>query len=141
MIQTRIESFRRFVPVMLVVAVLACGGGGYDSPTTPPPSGNNPPGGNPPPGGGASPGLTASVAVSDNSFTPATVTIAKTGTVTWTWAGGGYGESHNVTFNNANMTGSGDMADGSFSKTFPDVGTFGYQCTRHSGMSGSVVVK
>ena len=78
--------------------------------------------------------------VADNSFTPSTTTIARTGTVTWTWAGGGYGASHNVTFSDED---SGDKTDGTWTKSFPTAGTFTYRCLNHQaqGMTGSVIVQ
>jgi plastocyanin len=122
-------------PLVLAFTLASCGGGG-DTPTTPPGNngGNNPPsGGNPPTGGG---GNNASVNVVDNAFTPNSVTIPKGGTVTWTWTTG-YGTAHNVTFSD---TDSGNKTEGSWPKTFPNSGTFGYQCTNHPGMTGTVIV-
>lgn len=82
--------------------------------------------------------MSASVSVSDNSFSPTSVTIVPTGTVTWNWTGGGYGTAHNVTFTDAD---SGDMTTGSFSRTFPNAGVYPYRCTNHQGMNGTVVVE
>lgn len=84
---------------------------------------------------------TASVTANlNNTYTPATVTISKGGTVTWTNMGG----FHDVVFD-----------DGSFrepfeplpipwtvTRSFPVKGTFGYHCSVHgaSGMTGVVRV-
>jgi len=76
--------------------------------------------------------------VNDNNFSPTSVTIVPTGTVTWSWTGGGYGTPHNVTFTDAD---SGDMTSGSYSRTFANAGTYNYRCTNHIGMTGSVVVQ
>jgi plastocyanin len=43
-----------------------------------------------------------------------------------------------VTFSGS---GSGDRADGTYQRTFPDAGTFSYQCSNHAGMTGSVIVQ
>ena len=72
------------------------------------------------------------------SFSPTTVTIARTASVTWQWAG----LNHNVTFDAV----TGAPADiptrstGSVSRQFNTAGTFPYQCTLHAGMTGQVVV-
>lgn len=75
-----------------------------------------------------------------NAFVPGVVTIGRLGMVTWT---NNTGVAHNVTF--APATGSPtnvpDLATGSVSRSFTTVGTFGYQCTNHPGMSGQVVVQ
>lgn len=72
------------------------------------------------------------------AFNPTTVTIARTATVTWQWAG----LSHNVTFDAV----TGAPADiptrstGQESRQFNTAGTFPYQCTLHAGMTGQVIV-
>ena len=72
------------------------------------------------------------------TFTPPTVDIALGGTVTWT-----FGQlTHNVTF--GGQTGApaniATMVNSSVPRTFNTAGTFGYNCTVHPGMSGTVVV-
>jgi plastocyanin len=73
------------------------------------------------------------------TFTPATVTIAAGGTVTWQFSG----NTHNVTFTGGTPPG-GNIPDqpagSSQSRTFPTTGSYGYLCTRHNGMTGTVVV-
>lgn len=97
--------------------------------------GTNP---NPPPPGAPS---TATVTTPGETFSPATVTIASGGTVTWQFTGG---TRHNVTFSGTAPTG-GNIPDtdagGSASRTFGNAGTYNYTCTRHSGMNGTVVVQ
>jgi plastocyanin len=79
----------------------------------------------------------ANVSVQDNTFVPASSTIAEGGQVTWTWAGA---VDHNVTF--ATGPNSGDQTSGTFSRTFSTAGSFPYQCTIHgSSMSGTVTVQ
>lgn len=132
-------------PLALAFALASCGGGG-ETPTTPTNNNNNgtgnPPGGGTgnPPGGGGGPPSSAAVTVNDGGFSPGTVVIAKSGTVTWTWSGG-YGTAHNVTFT-ADGDASNDQTEGTFSKTFPNTGVFGYKCTNHPAqMSGTVDVR
>ena len=74
----------------------------------------------------------------NNSFSPSTVTIARTGTVTWS------NESavlHNATFTVAGAPANiPNMGAGNTGRTFPTAGSFSYQCTNHAGMSGTVTV-
>jgi plastocyanin len=128
---------------VLVAALAGCGGGSSGYPTG---SGGQ----NPPPGGGQPPpppSTSASIAVKNNFFDPSSTTVNVNTTVTWTWdscTDDGYGGKecveHNVTF--AGGVGSGNKADGSYSRQFTGAGTFNYQCTIHGqGMSGQVVVR
>jgi plastocyanin len=84
---------------------------------------------------------TSSVTVTTpgTSFSPQTVTIAPGGSVTWQISGA----RHNVTFSGAAPTGGNvpDTENGSATRTFPNAGTYDYQCTRHNGMTGRVVVQ
>lgn len=70
-------------------------------------------------------------------FTPASVTVAAGGTVTWT---GTDAEPHTVT-----ATGRFDSgiiaARGTYRRTFPTAGTYAYVCIIHPGMAGTVVVR
>jgi plastocyanin len=139
--------------VMLAVAVIGCGGGGGDGYPTGNSGGNNT-GGTGNTGGGSgtgTAGATASVSTTQSddgygtavfAFSPASVTITRGGTVTWT------NESstvvHNVTFSTAgsptninNFTSSA----GSVSRQFNTAGTYSYSCTNHTGMTGSVKVE
>ena len=132
----------RIIGLVLCAAALTgiggCGGGGYDS-GTPTGTGNNPP----------PPTSNNSVTVRSSNFSPATITVAKGTTVKWNWdtcSGGdvyGTGQTcvaHNVTFDGASA--SLTQETGSWSRTFPDAGTFNYQCTIHgAAMSGKVVVQ
>ena|SRR5688572_2042279 len=85
----------------------------------------------------AAPPATVTVAATaGNQFNPAQVTVARNGTVTWSFA-----ILHNVTFTTANSPANiPDTGTGSVSRTFPTVGTFAYNCTLHSGMNGTVQV-
>jgi plastocyanin len=74
------------------------------------------------------------------TFTPDSVRIATNGTVTWSFPGP---ELHNVTFAQSAPPGGNipNRNSGSEGRTFPAAGRFDYQCTRHSGMNGVVVVR
>ena len=76
------------------------------------------------------------------SFSPATVKIAAGGRVTWSFAAGA-NSPHNVTFG-ANKPTEGDIGNtdsGDVVRNFPTAGSYPYQCTRHGGMNGTVVVR
>lgn len=77
---------------------------------------------------------------SSNRFSPANVTIAKGGTVTWT---NGSGLQHNVTFSAAGGVPSNvpNHQSGTNARTFNTAGAFAYACTNHSNMVGTVNVK
>ena len=115
----------------------ACGGGGAASDTVG--TGGNPPeqpAPNPPAGAPSANVVTTP----GTTFSPSTITVAQGSTVTWQFTG----NTHNVTFGTAKPTG-GDIpntaAGGTASRTFPNAGTYAYDCTLHSGMSGSVIVQ
>lgn len=137
--------------VMLVVAVIGCGGGGSDGYTTGPTGGTNT-GGTGGTGGtsGGTAGATASVATTQTddgygtavfAFSPASVSITRGGTVTWS---NGSSTVHNVTFSTAGSPaniGNFTSSSGGLSRTFPTAGTYSYQCTNHAGMNGTVKVE
>lgn len=93
----------------------------------------------PPPAG--PPAGTATVTTPGESFSPASVTIPAGGTVTWSFTGSA---RHNVTFGGSAPPG-GNIPDtdvgGTAQRQFPTAGTYPYACTRHSGMTGQVVVQ
>jgi uncharacterized protein YjdB len=72
-----------------------------------------------------------------NQFSPASVDIARGGTVTWNFQ-----TTHNVTFSTlGSPTDIGNTdAGGSGARVFNTAGTFNYLCTLHAGMSGTVIV-
>lgn len=115
-----------------LTAVSAACGGGYSSPTPNPPA-NQPPVVDPagtlitiPPGDG----------YGNSSFNPANLTVAAGASVTWT---------NRDTVKHTTQSGttwSADLEPGaSFSRTFAARGTFGYRCTIHTGMTGTIVVQ
>lgn len=78
--------------------------------------------------------------VSNDRFDPSAISITKGTTVTWTWSSDAV--THNVTFSDSNISGSDNLGAGAtFSKTFPNAGTFSYHCTLHAGMSGTITVQ
>ncbi len=79
---------------------------------------------------------TAQVLIKDFKFQPATITIQKGDTVTWTHPGSA---SHTVKFADSE---SPILKNGAtYSKTFDTPGTFNYECGIHPYMKGTVVVK
>jgi plastocyanin len=103
------------------IAALACSGS--DSPSAPT--------------GGGSSTVTVGTPSGGLTFTPASITVAPNGTVTWNWNSGGV--IHDVTFPDGSN--SGPKSSGTFQKTFPTAGTFNYICSIHgSAMSGTVIV-
>jgi plastocyanin len=121
------------VAVTALLVAAACGG---SSSTAPASNGNTTTGG----GGTTQTPLNTINATNQNTFDPNSLTIGVGGTVTWAFAGTG----HNVTFNTvvgrpADIGGSN--ASVSIARTFGTTGTFGYQCTIHSGMTGTIIVQ
>lgn len=112
------------------LSLAACGGDDDDGQTEP-----------------TAPALPATAAVaasgSANTFTPAQVSIRRTGTVTWTF---GSPRPHNVIFN-AGTAGApadipGNNTNVEVSRTFNTAGTFNYICSIHgAAMSGTVTVQ
>ncbi|MBD0321184.1 MAG: Ig-like domain-containing protein, partial [Gemmatimonadetes bacterium] len=101
--------------------VTVTGGGTTPPPPTTPPTGS------------------ATVTTPGESFAPPTVTIGVGGTVTWQISGA----THNVTFGALAPQG-GNIADtraATVSRQFSAPGSYDYQCTRHAGMTGRVVVQ
>jgi plastocyanin len=81
----------------------------------------------------------ATVTTPNSTFSPRTVTIVAGTTVTWQFSG----QKHNVTFGALQPAG-GNIPNtdpgNAVSRAFATPGTYDYQCTRHSGMTGQVVV-
>lgn len=80
------------------------------------------------------------VRVGNNVFTPTAVTVSAGDSVAWQWQGAT--SQHNITF--ATVPGAPapepNRVSGAVWRTFATTGTFNYQCTNHSGMTGSVTV-
>ena len=80
----------------------------------------------------------ATVTVQGNAFSPGQVDISVGGQVTWNF--------NDITEHNVNFSGTGapsgipNTLTGSVTRTFSTVGSFGYACSLHAGMTGTVVV-
>jgi plastocyanin len=108
---------------------------GAPVPPAPAPGAPAPPA--PPAVPGAPAPTTAAVSLAGQAFSPASVTVAVGGTVTWT---NNDSMPHNVTAN-AGAFKSTTLAPGAvFSFKFTTPGTFAYNCTFHGGMNGTVIV-
>jgi plastocyanin len=83
---------------------------------------------------------TASVIIFDNGYSPAAVSVAPGGTVTWVWTGN---NAHGVTFDDGSITPSTIQSVGSFTVRFPRAGIFSFFCTVHGRTveSGTVTVQ
>jgi plastocyanin len=99
------------------------------------------------PSPGVARAATANVAVKDNFFDQANITVNVGDTVQWTWAGV---SPHSVTADDGSFDSNPPPANfqttGTFSQTFTTAGTFRYYCRVHGapggiGMSGIVTVQ
>ncbi len=97
----------------------------------------------PSPGGGPGPApapapAAASVSLANKAFSPASVTVAVGGVVTWT---NNDSMPHNVTSNTAGAFTSTTLSPGAvFTFRFTTPGTYTYTCTFHGGMNGTIIV-
>ncbi len=81
------------------------------------------------------------VSISDNQFSPASLTVAKGAKVTWNWSGQ---NPHSVvgTFDGQNVQSPTNTGSGTFSFTFNTPGTYNYQCGVHgTAMPGTIIVQ
>lgn len=122
---------------LLVIAGLACSlGGGGAATDTPAPASTQAPATEvvaaptePP----APEGVTVTIEIGDNTFTPATLEVAAGTTVVWTHAGG---RPHTVTADDGAFA-SGTLENGgTFSFTFDSAATIAYYCEFHGGAGG-----
>ena len=89
--------------------------------------------------GGDPNGTIQAVAVIDNGFSPATLTIAPGTTVSWSWAGF---NPHDVRFTPASGIPNSDVQTvGSFQALFTTPGTYPYNCSLHISMTGTIIVR
>lgn len=112
--------------VLLIATLAGCGGGGGGStPTTPPPPSN--------------PVATTSVSMQNNTFNPPDIVVSPGAVVTFT---NNDGINHNVTFSNSSIQSTATFNSGARTVTMPTAtGTYGYTCTIHAGMNGTVKVQ
>lgn len=91
---------------------------------------------------GAPAGATAgkTVVLKDIDFTPSKLVVSKGTTVTWRWNDDT--TRHDVrSVGKLKFKGSGLRSSGTHRVTFRKAGTYGYVCTVHPGMKGSVRVR
>lgn len=82
--------------------------------------------------------LATKVAIKDFAYSPATLTVKKGTTVTWTNEDAAV---HTVTSDSGSELQSKSLSKGgTFSHTFSSIGTFDYHCAPHPSMKASVVV-
>ena len=114
-----------------MVGTIAVGGAGGATPPPPPPPTPTPrptPVAPPPAGG---------VAVIDYGYRPATLTVTAGATVTWVNQGAA---PHTVTASDGSFDSGTFGAGGRYTRTFTVPGTFGYACTLHPQMTGTLLV-
>jgi plastocyanin len=126
----------------LGVLVAGCGGdddddgGGGDAQNNEQPAESGSAGGG---GGAEKKSGGGAVAMEGIKFNPASITVSKGGTVTWT---NNDSVGHDVTGDGFKSGDAGGLQNGdTFKHTFKKAGTFDYVCTVHPGMEGSVTVK
>lgn len=76
------------------------------------------------------------VNIQNFAFNPATLTVKKGATVTWTNSDSAPHQIKSATFNSDRL----DKGQ-SFSSTFNDAGTFDYSCAIHPSMVGKIIVQ
>ena len=90
----------------------------------------------------ATPGpLAFAITISDNKFTPSSLTVPVSTTVAWDWTGN---NMHAVqgTFDGTPVTSPTHEGSGSFRFTFTKSGTYDYHCAIHgAAMAARIVVK
>ena len=90
----------------------------------------------------AAPPTSGAVSLQNRAFNPSSVVVKSGGTVTWTWNDNP--TPHNVTFTSGppagRPTNSPTQATGTYAPAFATPGTYGYHCTLHGGMDGTVTV-
>jgi plastocyanin len=116
----------RLTAVAMLVA--ACGGGGGSSYGSGP---NQTPGNN-------NPQTYATVTAPNLAFSPEAVSLARNGSVTWTFGA----TEHGVVFDTpGSPSGIAACQNCSNAKAFPTAGTFEYHCPVHGQMTGTITVK
>lgn len=127
----------RALSLLVLAAAMSCGGTDGTSPVQQ--TRNTP----------VTPG-TNTVSVTNNSFGPASLTIAPGASVTWAWnscsggdyyGNGGTCVDHSVVWDDGAAS-SPLQSTGTYSRTFAAAGTYPYHCAVHgAAMSGTIVVQ
>ena len=116
--------------VAVAAIVTACGGSSSTAITPTTPTTPTTP---------ATPTATTSVSLTNFAFAPASITVAGGAVVTFT---NNDAVTHNVTFANSSIGGTGNFGSGVKSLTMPAAaGAYPYSCTIHAAMTGTVTVK
>ena len=117
------KQMRRFAATVLIAAIVvaACGGSG----TSPAAS------------AAGQPAAANAVTIVDFAFNPASLTVVKGTSVTWTNNGS---VGHTVTADDGTFNSNTVAAGATFSQTFDTAGTFSYHCSIHTTMTASVTV-
>ncbi len=123
----RIRVARAAAALALVPLAFACSKKSYPTAGPSPIDSTRTP--NPPP-------AAASVVIKDFSYSPATLTVAKGTAVKWTNSGPSTHTVTSATFDSGNIAAPG----GTFIYTFTTPGTYGYHCSIHPNMTGSITV-
>jgi plastocyanin len=87
---------------------------------------------------GAAPPAAVAVEIQNETFLPATLTVAAGTTVTWTSRDD---DPHTVTSTENVFASGGLEKDEAFSYTFTTPGTYPYLCKLHPHMTGTIIVK
>ncbi len=81
--------------------------------------------------------MTHNVTIQNFAFNPASITVRAGDTVVWTNKDP---MGHTITGNNGGPSSQTINANGTYSFTFNNVGTFDYHCSIHPSMKGTVIV-
>ncbi len=115
-IQSHIQTVRRsFVVVALAVLLAACGSAAQSTP----PVTDGP-----------------IIELRDNQFHPTQLEVPLGTTVTWWWNDGSFG-GHDLVSDAFSVP---EQNSGRFNHRFDTPGTYTYVCTRHAGMTGTIIV-
>ncbi len=80
---------------------------------------------------------TVTIDVDDDFFSPSQLTVDAGTTVTWTWVGE---RTHDVVFAGGTSA-SPAQANGTWSRTFDETGSYSYECTQHPDHNGEIAVR
>jgi plastocyanin len=88
--------------------------------------------------GNINPVATNAVSIAGMAFSPASITTTAGTTITWT---NNDNMVHTVTADDNSFDSGSIAVGGTFSRTFPSAVSFGYHCSIHPAMKGTVIVK